>query len=82
MNHISIERRETGPASQDRTSSAWFGEDKPVDKHLLAACDSIRKLHMDHEAFRQLVSTIGCQMKAHGFSDDDIELFEYVGDAI
>ena len=27
MNTASIERRETGPADQDRTASAWFGND-------------------------------------------------------
>ena len=82
----SIEARETGPASQDRTSSAYFNDNSEQEaleaQQINAACAAIRKMDLTPAMVRQLTATIGCRMKVCGFSDNDIELIEYAGDSI
>lgn len=52
------------------------------DKQLNKACEAIRKLDLSPESVRQLIASIGCRMKACGFSDNDVEIIEYAGDTL
>lgn len=69
----SIERRETGPASQDRTSAAYFNdtseEQAEQERQLFAACAAIRKMHINVSNVRQLLSTIAATAIAHGWTE-------------
>jgi hemoglobin-like flavoprotein len=68
-----IEARETGPASQDRTSTAWFNDTSEQEaeqqRQLFAACAAIRKMHINVSNVRQLLSTIAATAKANGWTD-------------
>jgi hypothetical protein len=81
-----VERRDSGTASQDRASAAYFNDNSEQEarqtQQVNAACDAIRKMDMTPETVRQLISTISCRMKICGFSDNDIELIEYAGDTL
>ena len=81
-----VERRDSGTASQDRASAAYFNDNSEQEarqtQQVNAACEAIRKMDMTPATVRQLIATIGCRMKVCGFSANDVELIEYAGDTL
>lgn len=85
MNHLSVERIESGPAWLDKASSEYDADydREPTHETAIRAmhdqntiCSAIRAAALTDETVKQVISTLACEMKKQRWAENDVEMVE------
>lgn len=85
-----IQRIESGPSYLDKSSEHFDGYTSAADaqtqyergQQISKVCAAIQCADLDADGVRQILSTLGCRMKAVGFQACDVEMVETAGEVV
>jgi hypothetical protein len=85
---MNIERIDSGPSYLDKSSDKHYVSAAEMQsqyergQQISKACAAIQCAELDADGVRQILSTLGCRMKAVGFQACDVEMVETAGECV